>query len=85
MRRSKATSIAERRVAPNIPHYRFVGGKGGVGKTNCAAAMGVMLAKKGFDTLVISTDPAPSPGDAFRQRLRQTPRPIRSEPPPSCR
>jgi arsenite-transporting ATPase len=46
---------------------RFVcyGGKGGVGKTTCAAATGLGLARDGKRTLVLSTDPAHSLADAF--------------------
>ena len=76
MRRSKATSIADSRAASNTPRYTFVGGKGGVGKTTCAAAMAIRAARAGFATLVISTDPAPSLGDALDQRLAATPRPV---------
>lgn len=41
------------------------GGKGGVGKTTCAGATALHWARKGFKTLVISTDPTPSLSDIF--------------------
>ncbi|MGC8608996.1 MAG: ArsA family ATPase, partial [Thermoplasmata archaeon] len=44
-------------------------GKGGVGKTSIAAATGALLAKKGHKTLIISTDPAHSLGDAFGMEI----------------
>lgn len=53
-----------------------MGGKGGVGKTTCAAAVGVRAALDGTPTLVVSTNPAPSLGDAFRRRLGSSPRRI---------
>jgi arsenite-transporting ATPase len=40
-------------------------GKGGVGKTSVAAATGVLLARQGLRTLVMSVDPAHSLADAF--------------------
>ncbi len=40
-------------------------GKGGVGKTTCAAATALHYAKSGRRTLVISTDPTPSLADIF--------------------
>ncbi len=43
----------------------FYGGKGGVGKTTCAAATGVRLAADGTETLVVSTDPAHSLADSL--------------------
>ena len=54
----------------------MVGGKGGVGKTTCAAALAVASAAAGQRTLVISTDPAPSLGDALRRPLAAAPRRI---------
>ena len=55
---------------------RFVpyGGKGGVGKTTCAAATGLALANAGHETLVLSTDPAHSLADAFGESLSGEPR-----------
>lgn len=50
------------------------GGKGGVGKTTSAASWAVRLADSGLKTLVVSTDPAHSLGDAFKERLDGSPR-----------
>ena len=77
MPRSKATSTPDRASSPQTPQFTFVGGKGGVGKTTCAAAFGVMAARGGARTLIVSTDPAPSLGDALGQRLTSTVRPVR--------
>ncbi|AUV83109.1 arsenic-transporting ATPase [Salinigranum rubrum] len=44
------------------------GGKGGVGKTTCAAAHALALARAD-STLVVSTDPAHSLGDVFERDL----------------
>lgn len=49
--------------------FVFVGGKGGVGKTSISSALGMALAAHGLKTLVLSTDPAHSLGDALQQRL----------------
>jgi arsenite/tail-anchored protein-transporting ATPase len=51
------------------PHFIFYGGKGGVGKTTCAAARAVASAGRGTRVLVVSTDPAHSLGDALGVRL----------------
>jgi arsenite-transporting ATPase len=47
----------------------FFGGKGGTGKTVCAAATGFQGAKKGKKTLVFSSDPAHSLSDVFDQEI----------------
>ena len=76
MPRSKATSTTDRRRSLT-PTFRFVGGKGGVGKTTCAAALGLLAARAGQRTLIVSTDPAPSLGDALQQPLGRLPRKVR--------
>ncbi len=48
-----------------MTRYVLYGGKGGVGKTTCAAATAHRLAREGSETLVVSTDPAHSLSDSF--------------------
>ena len=45
--------------------FIFFGGKGGTGKTTCAAAYAYWRASQGSRTLVVSTDPAHSLADAM--------------------
>ncbi|MEI6420772.1 MAG: ArsA family ATPase [Lentisphaerota bacterium] len=45
------------------------GGKGGVGKTTCASSAGLYFARKGFNTLIICTDPAHSLADSLEQTV----------------
>jgi arsenite-transporting ATPase len=54
------------------------GGKGGVGKTTCAAAHALAHAERTPEerTLVVSTDPAHSLGDALDRTLSGEPRPV---------
>jgi len=49
--------------------FVFVGGKGGVGKTTTAAALGAMAAESGKRCLLVSTDPAHSLGDVFSRSI----------------
>jgi arsenite-transporting ATPase len=58
------------------PQFHFIGGKGGVGKTTCAAAFALAAASAGRRVLVASTDPAPSLGDALKMRLAGSPRSV---------
>jgi arsenite-transporting ATPase len=64
-----------RSVSP-LPPLRLFGGKGGVGKTTCAAAAALAAAESGRRVLAVTTDPAPSLGDAFRAGLTGEPAPI---------
>jgi arsenite-transporting ATPase len=63
-------------VSRDRPTFHFVGGKGGVGKTTCSAALGIAASASGERVLVASTDPAPSLGDAFDVPLSSRPRRI---------
>jgi hypothetical protein len=54
-------------VAGTERKYYMLGGKGGVGKTSCAASLAVKFANNGHPTLVVSTDPAHSLSDSFAQ------------------
>ncbi len=57
----------------------MVGGKGGVGKTTCAAAIALKLAMDGRKVLVISSDPAPSLSDIFELTIGSEERRITEE------
>ncbi|MFP5289089.1 MAG: ArsA family ATPase [Thermoanaerobaculia bacterium] len=54
----------------SLPPFRFFGGKGGVGKTTCAAAFALTGRAR---TLAVSTDPAHSLGDALDAALSGDP------------
>jgi len=64
----------------SLPSWTLVGGKGGVGKTTCAAALGLRSARKDIPTLVLSTDPAGTLADALGATLSGDPRTIASMP-----
>ncbi len=49
----------------------MIAGKGGVGKTTCAAAIAYHMAAIGKKTLIISSDPAPSLSDIFEVPLNE--------------
>jgi arsenite-transporting ATPase len=52
-------------------------GKGGVGKTTCAAATALLAAEQGHKTLILSSDPAHSLADALDRELGPEPEEIR--------
>jgi arsenite/tail-anchored protein-transporting ATPase len=69
--------VTARSGGPRAPWRLHVfAGKGGVGKTTCAAAAAVAAAERGRRVAVISTDPAHSLGDALGRPLGPTPRRI---------
>ena len=56
--------------------FLLFGGKGGVGKTSCAAATSVWAAAQGYDVLTISTDPAHSLGVILDQKIGPDVKPV---------
>lgn len=51
----------------------FFLGKGGVGKSTCAALTSVLMADAGHDVMLVSLDPAHNQSDIFERRLRGKP------------
>ncbi|MGO0575741.1 ArsA family ATPase [Ornithinimicrobium panacihumi] len=51
----------------------FIGGKGGVGKTAVASALGLAQARAGRPVLVVSTDPAHNLGHLWQRRIGDVP------------
>ncbi|KAL8193227.1 hypothetical protein R6Q57_026808 [Mikania cordata] len=66
---ANSVSFFDRMNAGNHRRYYMLGGKGGVGKTSCAASLAVKFASFGHPTIVVSTDPAHSLSDSFDQDL----------------
>ncbi|MEA3547558.1 MAG: ArsA family ATPase [Thermodesulfobacteriota bacterium] len=52
------------------------GGKGGVGKTTTSAAVAIWFASQGFNTLLVSSDPAHSISDSLGQKVGSAPTPV---------
>ncbi len=72
---SALTELLER-----LPLLTLVVGKGGVGKTTCAAGIATHLGASGRRTLLLSTDPASSLSDAIGESLGAGPRRVRDNP-----
>ncbi|KAJ4979018.1 hypothetical protein NE237_009798 [Protea cynaroides] len=66
---AEAVSGFDEMAAGTQRKYYMLGGKGGVGKTSCAASLAVKFANSGHPTIVVSTDPAHSLSDSFAQDL----------------
>ncbi len=62
-----------------MTEYVLYGGKGGVGKTTCAAATALKRAREDGPTLVVSTDPAHSLSDVFDAPVGPEPTRVRDE------
>ena len=69
-------------IAPPDLRLLFFGGKGGVGKTTCAAAFALALAERRPDSrvLLLSTDPAHSVADVLSVPLGDDERPVPGAP-----
>ncbi|KAL1208635.1 ATPase GET3C [Cardamine amara subsp. amara] len=66
---AEGASHFDEMVSVNQRKFYLLGGKGGVGKTSCAASLAVKFASHGHPTIVVSTDPAHSLSDSFSQDL----------------
>jgi len=67
--RKAARRLLEKRIL-------FFGGKGGVGKTTCAAAVALAASREGRRVLLVSTDPAHSTSDIFERQFTREEREI---------
>lgn len=56
--------------------FVFFSGKGGVGKSTVSCATAAWLAERGYDTLLVTTDPAPNLSDIFDQSIGHAVTPI---------
>ncbi len=56
--------------------FIFFSGKGGVGKSTMSCATALWLARKGYKTLIVTTDPAPNLADIFGQPIGHNITPI---------
>ena len=64
----------------SLPSWTLVGGKGGVGKSTCAAALAQRAACSGARTLLLSTDPAGALADVLGVPLTGVAQPVPSLP-----
>lgn len=54
---------------PGATRFIFFSGKGGVGKSTMSCSTAVWLARQGYRTLLVTTDPAPNLSDIFGQTI----------------
>ena len=75
--RSSAPDDILLRIRPNGRRRTvFFAGKGGVGKTVASCMTAVWLARQGYKTLLLTTDPAAHLGDVLDQPVGDTPAPL---------
>ncbi|RKY89857.1 arsenic-transporting ATPase [candidate division KSB1 bacterium] len=60
------TSVVEKVIGKK---FTFFSGKGGVGKSTCAAATALFISENDRKTLLVSTDPAHSLSDVFNKKI----------------
>jgi arsenite-transporting ATPase len=60
-----------------VTKFIFFSGKGGVGKSTMSCATAIWLAENGYNTLLVTTDPAPNLSDIFNQKIGSQVTPIR--------
>jgi len=72
--------VLKHQIIPNGKEVKFIffSGKGGVGKSTMSCATAVWLAKAGYKTLLVTTDPAPNLSDIFGQAIGHQVTPIRN-------
>ena len=66
-------SVADRLQPEDGTRYLFFTGKGGVGKSTVAATSATKLAEAGYETLVVTTDPAAHLEDIFGETVGHEP------------
>jgi len=68
---AETTTAAREIVEPNSEDTEFVffSGKGGVGKSTVSCATATWLADNDYETLLVTTDPAPNLSDIFGQEI----------------
>ncbi|MCY4732974.1 TRC40/GET3/ArsA family transport-energizing ATPase [Natronomonas gomsonensis] len=74
----QATTGAREVVEPSgeATEFVFFSGKGGVGKSTVSCATATWLADNGYETLLVTTDPAPNLSDIFEQGIGHEVTPI---------
>ena len=73
-------NLIKHSVHPKRKEVKFIffSGKGGVGKSTMSCATAVWLAKAGYKTLLVTTDPAPNLSDIFGQAIGHHVTPIQN-------